>query len=235
MKRLLMFGLLISSIFSSTVLSIDTGGEDTNEWDSVSFTKARTILQLYQLFKDIHETFEAHQIDYWMDGGTLLGALRHEGIIPWDNDVDVCILKSQEQKFLRLEPLLKKLGYTIQTMPFGYQIKARHGYLDIFLMDIKKGRYIYADKHTSTFFATRDGWPIYYTQDELFPLKLYTFGPLKVWGPQNPLPYVDNYFKDWRTKAKFLINHTHYDSKVIHLKPKDLIPAKPFGPLEDRV
>lgn len=121
--------------------------------------------------------------------------------------------------------------------PFGWTIKAKGCCCDIFLMKQKKGRYIYADKGTQTFFAQRDGGPIYYTHDELFPLKRYTFGALSIWGPQDPNTYLDNYYKDWQTTAKFLINHEtySYSSKTIILTDEEKVPAEPFGPLEDRI
>ena len=42
-----------------------------------------------------------HNIDYWLDSGTLIGAIRHGGFIPWDDDIDVCVL-SKDRKKLRI-------------------------------------------------------------------------------------------------------------------------------------
>ncbi len=58
-----------------------------------------------QFLKDFDEICRRHQITYYLAAGTLLGAVRHEGFIPWDNDVDVSMMRSE---FHRLVPFLKE-------------------------------------------------------------------------------------------------------------------------------
>ena len=61
-------------------------------------------------------------IKYFIDGGTLLGAVRHKGIIPWDDDADVCVFEEDEHKLLNLKPFLNKYGYDITKFWGGYKI-----------------------------------------------------------------------------------------------------------------
>ena len=44
--------------------------------------------------------FERHGIHYSLEGGTAIGALRHQGLIPWDDDLDISVLQEDEAKLL---------------------------------------------------------------------------------------------------------------------------------------
>jgi len=48
---------------------------------------------LYALMQRVHALFTSHNIPYFIDYGTLLGAVRNKGLIPYDNDLDIGILK----------------------------------------------------------------------------------------------------------------------------------------------
>ena len=67
------------------------------------------------LMMKLDEVCNKFGISYFIDSGTLLGAVRHKGFIPWDDDIDVIMLREDYDRFLKLPKDTFEAPYFLQT------------------------------------------------------------------------------------------------------------------------
>ena len=111
---------------------------------------------LVEILDEVVRICKKHKLDYFLGGGTCLGAIRHSGFIPWDDDIDVIMPRDDYEKFLEIarEELndkyfldyyktddenhfgFAKIKKNNTTFGMGYHYKSHNGFfLDIFPMD----------------------------------------------------------------------------------------------------
>ena len=66
-----------------------------------------------KLLKEIDRICRKYRIQYMLDSGTLLGAVRHKGFIPWDDDADVVFTRPNYEKFLKVAERELPKGMTL--------------------------------------------------------------------------------------------------------------------------
>lgn len=72
-------------------------------------------LEQLEIAKEIRRVCEENDIRYFLAYGTMLGAVRHQGFIPWDDDMDMGMVRSEYEKFCRIAPEKLDPGYFLQT------------------------------------------------------------------------------------------------------------------------
>ena len=72
-------------------------------------------LRMLEMLRYIDEVCRKNDIQYWLCSGTLLGAVRHGGFIPWDDDLDIEMLREDYEKFVRVMKAEKNVSYALQT------------------------------------------------------------------------------------------------------------------------
>lgn len=148
---------------------------------------------LYTIIKEVISVFEKENIEYYAVYGTFLGAIRHQGIIPWDTDIDIAVSLTEQKKILNLlEEKLKHPFCVTQVNDYlvriNYSLKNKV-HADIYFWgrnDIEAIDYLY-----------NQNIPL----DELFPLKKRKFYNLEIHTPRTDYHLIGFYGDQYLNSA----------------------------------
>jgi phosphorylcholine metabolism protein LicD len=170
------------------------------------------LYEIYLLVKRTTDLCHKYNIMYWIDGGTLLGSVRENNQIPYDNDADFGILQDDYDKFRKIcEPILKKeYDYFIEESSFGFLkifscvcgVKYNNNErvispcLDILVYENFNGLIAIKNRPTRHLYSK-----FIFFEKDLFPLKKeYIYSDLILYGAFNPYPYLERCYGDWKKR-----------------------------------
>lgn len=175
--------------------SIDSNDDNLVKCDGAHYKyiigskEQATFKGLLNILKLWNEFTKECGIEYWACAGTLLGAVRHRGFIPWDNDIDISIMLpdlNKVKKKLEQHPIL-----TCCECEIGLQVRYQNcefPFMDVFVCD-------YYDKSTIKYcgFLSKHGEPTWFVDyyfpnehvhvNELYPLQEVEFEDTKIMVP----------------------------------------------------
>jgi len=216
---------------------------------ALKLTPPIVVAWVYHLARSITEVFERHGIHYSIEGGTAIGALRHHGLIPWDDDLDIGVLEEDEDKLLGPVSEDLKQNYSITwTKDYSADYKffgisdQNSAVLDY--MKEENYRYPFADifiyvyNQTQNKFRYRNIWGKWIkagirSMDLSGGTKLVPFGDFKTRMSVDMIEYLnESGYQNWKyigvTQWYSHVNNYAQTEHNFQLIPRLYAPARPF-------
>jgi len=174
---------------------------------------------LYSLLKDVTDVMHSNRLEYFVSFGTLLGAMRHQGMIPWDTDVDLVVpLKKKDETLTTLQNILGD-KYVIKEVKeeciVGHAIRIYLSEINTLHVDL----FFYIEEDNNIIF----GYDRKFLKEEVFPLSFVSYYDLSLYAPKNKDQQLQKFYgKDY---MKFAYRQWAWNKKkfrIIDFSPAEI-------------
>lgn len=204
-------GFVVACVVYSEQLIQEFRQKTLSEWRTELADRHALLLKLMQV---IHFEFENHQVNYALTAGSLLGHVRHQAIIPYDDDMDAMILlhdsSSQERMWHAFTSLMQNHNFCVKpylSTEFCIQVSLSENFdphIDFFLYQFDSSRKMYVSHAILQLVSPRESS---FKASEVFPLQLGLLGDHHFWVPRKSKQLVERMFPGSLTKARFQCPH----------------------------
>ncbi len=213
-----------------------------------------------ELLREVDRICRRNNIQYFLSGGTMLGAVRHKGFIPWDDDVDIAMLREDYIKFKEVckTELSHKYQYQSYTNKDGYhyffdKITIKDTYfstkysdkfemlkgisMDIFVFDKTSDNKFFSKLHFKTLMALRllmnVRWINHPRKDKSYMLSKLLLPLLRIFSMDTYSKMYDKLLRKYEKRNTSTVLPPATDHKWRGVMPKSWFEAVTDAPFED--
>ena len=164
------------------------------------------VVKAQEVLEKVADLLDSLDAKYWIDSGTLLGAYRDKGIIPYDHDIDLRLLPSfPEEKMSELVTGLWKIGFKVIISNHGKRAELICITGDKIMLDLK---FAYQDKNLLWIYCYTQPYAIDEPRVHCYPRKFFEhMGEIDLLGRKYPTPtpiegYLEHHYGEWREFKK---------------------------------
>lgn len=205
----------LSQALETTAHLIETGPRSTRDFEPLTLEQST---EIYQLMNLIDEAFTTGGVTYWVGRETLLGALTHGGLRPWDDYLYLYMFDADEAQFKSIQNEFENRGLEIHSYWKGfYKIHHKDARViadrieggknlpfcypaaNLFVMFLEKGGDVSRGAVRDVYVHRSDNFYAHwhhdrFEYDELLPVQRMKFGPFTISAPSNPQAYLNRVF-----------------------------------------